>query len=564
MFGFFTRSSETVDVSREPGKQPAEMVTTTTLAVDIVLPLDNDASTQDDGVASTTTGVGIVDASAEPSQAAAEPTAESETKDSSAPVSVTPPTLPESNSGKLATKLGTPVRPGRRFSWRTMSFLGGEKRDDHKVQLSSVQEREKRHQVATDHAIWERKESRSDRRARASAQVVRSFIVGPSMTPSQPKAKISSRKLEQVKSELVNPKSANRVIAQLRAMPSSDHPAGDAAQYPSGPIHAVCFAYTDADAHEKHFSKLTEDSDGIEQTTQRAMNVKSAMTSVANVTNASLSQIATLFSELHIVSLITAPDLGLETVLQGVQQITPQLMALGYATGNVILPDHSGVYPPTDRMSVITYWWGFEVALPPPSIKYLAGAPSVAHAVINFLTGLSMVNNGVREILPFIRYIAQYIDSEFNMIKQNDHGKGVVCAATWLLPPALVPRPWDFPDPPRPGAKPIGKPINEPVDGDDTTVPDPSPSSPPTERNSPVLAPPLSLPYFPASTAPNTAPPVDETPVDVAATALDESVPDVRVIPPTPPATETLRGAPEGLNVAETDISAPKAVTVSA
>lgn len=33
------------------------------------------------------------------------------------------------------------------------------------------------------------------------------------------------------------------------------------------------------------------------------------------------------------------------------------------------------------------------------------------------------------------------------MIKRADEGKGVVCTATWLLPVALVPRPWDFPDP---------------------------------------------------------------------------------------------------------------------
>jgi len=48
---------------------------------------------------------------------------------------------------------------------------------------------------------------------------------------------------------------------------------------------------------------------------------------------------------------------------------------LGYATGKAILPDHKGVHPPTDRISVLTYWWGLEIVLPPPSIKYL----SVSH-----------------------------------------------------------------------------------------------------------------------------------------------------------------------------------------
>lgn len=57
--------------------------------------------------------------------------------------------------------------------------------------------------------------------------------------------------------------------------------------------------------------------------------------------------------------------------------------------------------------------------------------PSVSHAIINFLTALSMVDGGVREILPFVRYISQYIDSEYNLIKGEDEGRGVVCAATW-------------------------------------------------------------------------------------------------------------------------------------
>ena len=50
---------------------------------------------------------------------------------------------------------------------------------------------------------------------------------------------------------------------------------------------------------------------------------------------------------------------------------------------------------------------------------------------MNFLTALSIMYEGVREILPFVRYLSQYIDFEFNTIKAQDHGKGVVCAATW-------------------------------------------------------------------------------------------------------------------------------------
>jgi len=67
---------------------------------------------------------------------------------------------------------------------------------------------------------------------------------------------------------------------------------------------------------------------------------------------------------------------------------------------------------------------------------------------LNLLTAISLFNNGVREILPFIRYISQYLDFQWNAIRATDKGSGVVCAATWVCPAALVPRPWDFPDPP--------------------------------------------------------------------------------------------------------------------
>jgi hypothetical protein len=75
-----------------------------------------------------------------------------------------------------------------------------------------------------------------------------------------------------------------------------------------------------------------------------------------------------------------------------------------------------------------------EVVLPSPTLVYLSRTQSISTAVINFLTALSMINEGVREILPFVRYIGQYIEFEFDTIKKQDKGKGVVCAATWYVP----------------------------------------------------------------------------------------------------------------------------------
>ena len=57
---------------------------------------------------------------------------------------------------------------------------------------------------------------------------------------------------------------------------------------------------------------------------------------------------------------------------------------------------------------------------------------------MNFLSAVALINSGVREILPFIRYISQYVDFEFNAIKRQDKGKGVVCAATWYVHSLLM------------------------------------------------------------------------------------------------------------------------------
>ncbi|TCD64156.1 hypothetical protein EIP91_004469 [Steccherinum ochraceum] len=565
MFAFFTRSSEDPSQVSTPGEQTTPDATATketSVTLDVVLPLiiKTEALSEVSTQVSPSPGApanGDVQTT-EPTSTTSPARREDEPKE--------PPTEgsaePVSSEGDAANVSDEkPARPAlesapRRFSWRT-SFFGGDKRQGHKTQLSSIQEHAKAEKVVSDHALRERKLTHSERKAKASAQVVRTLIVGPSgISPSQAKTKaVSKRKMERVKSELINPKSANRLIAQLRAMPSSNHPVVSTVETagPLGPIHAVCLAYTDAEAHERHFSKLSEDADGDQPNPiERSRSLTSTMASVANVTNASISQLTALFSELHIVSLIATPDFGLgqpgdgpgllsgalppaETVLEGVQEITPQLMALGYATGKAILPDHAGVYPPTDRMSVITYWWGFEVALPPPSITFLSNVPSVSHALINFLTGLSLVNGGVREILPFVRYISQYIDAEFSMIRDNDRGKGVVCAATWILPAALVPRPWDFPDPPKtaPGEEGNGSATRPTEPPNATLTPSPPPPAATSPPSLPALTPPLPLPSsLSVSSAPNAAYPVDDTPVD--AVAPDTTVPTFEVIPPLP------------------------------
>lgn len=102
------------------------------------------------------------------------------------------------------------------------------------------------------------------------------------------------------------------------------------------------------------------------------------------------------------------------------------------------------------------------------------------------------------------------------------------------MPAALVPRPWDFPPPPA-SDQPTP---SDPVSGEpNLSIPQPP--------NDGTLAPPSPNPG--PIIIPNKAPPIDTTPVTVAAGA--GPVPNVDVVPPTPPATETLRL--KGLQVAE-------------
>lgn len=245
----------------------------------------------------------------------------------------------------------------RRFSFRPLSFKfmnGQSPSGEHpKPILSAEEEHKKRLQVSEDRTRRIIRISNADKKAKESAIVVRSLIIGPAgITLPKPKP-VSKPKVEKVKAQLLKSKSANRVIAQLRALPTeSVHVEGDAAAAfgPAPPIHAVCLKVTDAEVESRHFT---------------------AAAGAASVYSASIAQLRDIFDEMELVDLVTAPNLGLgasadepgllsgavptaKTIIEGVEQVTPQLMALGYATGKTLLPDHSGIHPPIDRMSVLT------------------------------------------------------------------------------------------------------------------------------------------------------------------------------------------------------------------
>ncbi|KAJ3845453.1 hypothetical protein F5878DRAFT_654961 [Lentinula raphanica] len=445
------------------------------------------------------------------------------------PKDISLPPSPATLSSEIAPSLpgNLSQKPARRFSFRPFAV---QLHLEHKDTLSRAQEHEKKEQAAA--ALSKRLaksiSSSSDKRAKQSALLVRGLIIGPTASSPKLSSAVAKPQMSKLKTQLMQPESANNIIAHLRELSAdTEEPK------PTGPIHAVCLAHPDDEEHQLHFSKLSV-------TTPPSAASFAVMTAPAEA-------LSSLFSEMHVIDLVKSPDFGLgqpgdgdgvlagalptaETVINGIEQITPQLMALGYATGRAIIPDHTGIHPPVDRISVLTYWWGLEVVLPPPSLAYLASAQSVSGSVINFLSALAVINNGVREILPFVRYISQYIDFEFKSIQAQNKGKGVVCAATWIMPAAMVPRPWDFtPPPPKPNAPAESKPeapVNAPSVPHSSSPTTLTPASPPTQAT------PIALtPSIPAMLANNSSP---ETTHDKPPASPTANTPDVQ--PSTPSA----------------------------
>ena len=337
----------------------------------------------------------------------------------------------------------------------------------------------------------------SKRKTKKYALIVRGLITGQP-TAIRPKVTktVARPQLIQVKSHLAESKYANPIIAELRTLsPSGDHSLVTAELDQKDkpvmvrPMHAVCLPHPDAEAHRHYFSNKSEgNSTGLD------------LFSLAT-TNLSVERLWKFINEVHIIDFINSPDFGLgqpgdgsgilagavptpETIINGFEQITPELMTLGFAIGENILPDHKGVCMHqcfTESLNnvsrglsanwsnvgsylcVTTLQFNFDsqlitlktggalnwychfhlllflqsvsrnytILFDQASENPLQSVHSISGAVMNFLAALSLMNNGIREILPFIRYIAQFADSEFEQIQKQNRGKGVVCAATW-------------------------------------------------------------------------------------------------------------------------------------
>lgn len=304
---------------------------------------------------------------------------------------------------------------------------------------------------------------------------------------------VSPRKVKALGAALLDSVSANEIIGELRALqlqqtPSVSHHQGQASalllklqkaandadkagQWAPRPIKAICL-----DCCEK-------DIDRIQSQTALALVHDKQSTTVDEGVAATTSSVTTLWGwtswlmpqEKETVVLETVAETSIspsatqpfDGLLSGVNPISFLLLppattssfgspqhstfdAVGVLSGAVIRAANGGelemqtVHPPSDRLAVLIHWWGFELTIPEPSMAYLSRAHNISSSLMSILQTIA-VTGGVPEILPFIRYFSTFVDMEFGAIKSQDRGHGVVVAATWLMPMALVPRPWDYP-----------------------------------------------------------------------------------------------------------------------
>ena len=123
--------------------------------------------------------------------------------------------------------------------------------------------------------------------------------------------------------------------------------------------------------------------------------------------------------------------------------------------------------PPTNAVTLRTYWWGYELYFPESCMRRIDQAATSAQAVVGFLQTIAII---APVIYPFIGIVAAYVQLEYTVIKSQDQGQGVILAAVWPLPVVFFPRPWDV-------------------------VPDPSPAHPtsPLPANPPSSVPPILI-----------------------------------------------------------------------
>ncbi|CAO3569760.1 unnamed protein product [Mortierella alpina] len=129
---------------------------------------------------------------------------------------------------------------------------------------------------------------------------------------------------------------------------------------------------------------------------------------------------------------VTAPAIADKNVLVATISSIKQQLALLKA-------------PPIDVITAASFWWGFEIYVPHQCMAKLSRATNTSQIFFGFLGGALSGVPGLAALVPLSKIISAYVGLQWALIHAQDLGKGVILAATWVLPVALAPRPWDFP-----------------------------------------------------------------------------------------------------------------------
>lgn len=189
-----------------------------------------------------------------------------------------------------------------------------------------------------------------------AAHAVLAVILGSSPAPTATaKEAISTTELKKLKSKLLRPEEARRIVGELKRIDAHEHTIA----------RGVC---VECDEAPKKDTPAT--------------------------------------STFQLLSYL--PSLGGALGQAGVQM--GAFDALATTSGRLVATSsaHSSFTPPVDRMSALLTWWGYEIAVPPPALAKLAQAHNVSTAAFGFLTAL--VLGGAPELAPFVRYASAFTE----------------------------------------------------------------------------------------------------------------------------------------------------------
>lgn len=200
---------------------------------------------------------------------------------------------------------------------------------------------------------------------------------------------------------LANPKEAPRIISELKRLPLESQPHASTegktvddekagGQSSTGklpvkptlaPVRATCLQCTDEEAMRDHQHVVDAGQNGHGSHLNGHSKAEQATSSTPDAsTNSDPAPEKAFLGRFTSLSTDGIPTPG--SLLASLATSSGALNALASASGQLV--ESSGAHaqlsnaPPTDRISVLMYWWGYELVLPSKSLKYLANAHSVA------------------------------------------------------------------------------------------------------------------------------------------------------------------------------------------